>query len=399
MKSDKSSKTAVIIVAAGRGERAGQSQGPKQYRSLGPKPMLWHTVIAFRQNGNVGHIQIVIHPDDDDLYKDCALNSDKLLPPVNGGATRQDSVAAGLDAIDSLSPDNVLIHDAARPMVSSDLIDRVIEGLATNPAVLPAVAIADTLKRGNSDQEVVETIPRENLFAAQTPQGFHYRPLLAAHRKAQSVDLHNFTDDSALAEWAGMTVQLVDGSTDNTKITTVDDLRKAHMTMSQATVGLPDVRVGHGYDTHQWVDGDSVWLCGLEVPHTHRLSGHSDADVGLHALTDALLAAIADGDIGSHFPPSDAKWKDARSDQFLKHAISRVENAGGTVTHMDVTLICEAPKIGPHRDAMREAISAISGVSVNRISVKATTNERIGFVGREEGMVAVATATVVMGML
>ncbi|MEN0040371.1 MAG: 2-C-methyl-D-erythritol 2,4-cyclodiphosphate synthase, partial [Pseudomonadota bacterium] len=225
-----------------------------------------------------------------------------------------------------------------------------------------------------------------------TPQGFAFQRLYAAHNSAHESGETHFTDDSSLMRAAGHQVIAVEGDAVNTKLTTADDMARA-----EAMFAVPDVRVGHGYDTHQLVPGDSIWLCGVEIPHTHRLSGQSDADVGLHALTDALLATIADGDIGSHFPPSDEKWKGAKSDQFLAHAINLVQQAAGTITHMDVTLVCESPKIGPHRDAMRDAMATITAVDRSRISVKATTNERIGFIGREEGMVALATATVVFG--
>ena len=237
------------------------------------------------------------------------------------------------------------------------------------------------------------TVDRTRLYAAQTPQGFHFDGILQAHEKAADAGRSDFSDDTGLAEWVGMDVLIVDGDPRNVKITTAQDMAQAQ---EKFVMSAPDVRVGHGYDTHQLVDGDHVWLCGVKLPHTQSLSGHSDADVGLHALTDALFAAVADGDIGSHFPPSDPQWKGARSDQFLAHAVDRVRAHGGHITHMDVTLVCEAPKIGPHRDEMRNAISNITGIEAARISVKATTNEKIGFVGRNEGMVAMATATVVM---
>ncbi|MEM9677572.1 MAG: bifunctional 2-C-methyl-D-erythritol 4-phosphate cytidylyltransferase/2-C-methyl-D-erythritol 2,4-cyclodiphosphate synthase [Pseudomonadota bacterium] len=402
-----------IIVAAGRGYRAsaGASDnasaniGPKQYQLLNGKAVLAHTTQVFLDHPAISGVTVVIHADDGDLYADAmkdVLDHANLLPTVTGGATRQASVCNGLEAIADIQPATVLIHDAARPFIDADTISRVVCALEQSTAALPARAVADTLKRGDADGLVSDTIDRAGLYAAQTPQGFAFDPILQAHRDAALRSDIEFTDDSALAEWAGHAVALVEGGARNSKITTADDLKEAKRTMTQGMIetsiaAIPDIRVGHGYDTHQQVAGDHVWLCGLRIDHTHGLSGHSDADVGLHALTDALLSTIADGDIGSHFPPSDPRWKGARSDVFLRHAVSRVAQAGGTITHMDVTLICEAPKIGPHRDAMRAAISDISGVDVGRIAVKATTNEQIGFVGRGEGIVALATATVVLG--
>ncbi len=389
-------KTAVVIVAAGRGERAGVIDGPKQYQMLRTKSVLAHAVQPFLTHESIGKIIVVIHQDDTALFAAALPNHPKLLPPVTGGATRQQSVLAGLNALKEHSPQNVLIHDAARPFVNGAVISRVVNRLSQSKAVLPALAVTDTLKRGNENGIVSETVPREKLYAAQTPQGFDFDGIHAAHQKAEIENLTHFTDDSALAEWAGMAVQLVEGASQNSKITTGEDMQEARAKMSN---GIPDIRVGHGYDTHQFTDGSSIWLCGVELPHDKSLRGHSDADVGLHALTDALLATISAGDIGSHFPPTDKKWQGAKSDQFLKHAVDLVQKAGGIITHMDVTLLCEAPKIGPHRDEMRSTISNISKVDVARISIKATTNERMGFIGREEGMVALATATVVMGTL
>ena len=387
-------KTAAVLVAAGRGERAGQEDGPKQYNNLGGKAVLHRTLLPFLAHDAVDHVICVIHENDHQLYLEARPDHQKLLEPVTGGATRQLSVLAGLNALSNLGVKNVIIHDAARPFVDAALITRVLDGLADNPACLPALAVSDTLKRSDANLQVTETVSRDNLFRAQTPQGFDFPTILDAHTKADRHGLRDFTDDAALAEWASIPVIIVEGSALNTKLTTRDDILQARKKFDKM---VPDVRVGHGYDTHQLVEGDSVWLCGVEIPHTHALSGHSDADIGLHALTDALLATIADGDIGSHFPPSDPRWKGAKSDQFLKHAVTRVASKGGVITHMDVTLVCEAPKIGPHGDKMRATIAEITGIAMSRVSVKATTNETIGFVGRNEGMVALATATVVMG--
>ena len=388
-----SSRNIALIVAAGRGERAGTDRGPKQYRRLAGTTVLQRTVGAFLSHPQIDAVQVVIHADDFSLYENSLQNASDLLPPIVGGATRQQSVFAGLQALAAGGYDNVLIHDAARPFVDPHLIDRVLDGLKNYAAALPGLNIVDTVKRIGTDGTVGQTVSRDGLFTAQTPQGFHFKPIYKAHRNAADAGKLDLTDDSAIAEWANIAVTPVAGSTANIKLTTPEDFVEAEKRMQTS---LPDIRVGHGYDTHQLVEGDHVWLCGVCIPHTSALSGHSDADVGLHALTDALLASIADGDIGSHFPPTDPKWRGARSDQFLKYAVDRVRAAGGVITHMDVTLICEAPKIGPHRDSMRQAIADISGLEIGRVAVKATTNERIGFIGREEGIVATATATVVM---
>ena len=369
----------------------GDSDGPKQYRRLGGRSVLQRALDAFQRHKRVDECVVVIHQNDQALYQNAVQPHPKLLEPVFGGATRQASVRAGLAGLSALTPMKVLIHDAARPFVDEATISRVIEAITPDQAALPGVPIPDTIKRGE-DGKVVQTVDRDGLYAAQTPQGFDFETITAAHSTAAEQGPNTFTDDTALAEWAGMSVALVEGSPANTKITTADDMAKARRLYAMT----PDIRTGHGYDTHRWVPSNSVWLCGVEIPHTHGLDGHSDADVGLHALTDALLSAIADGDIGSHFPPSDRRWKDARSEQFLAHAAKLARKAGGTVTHVDVTLICEAPKIDPHRDAMRQAIATILTIDSGRVSVKATTNETIGFIGRGEGMAALATATVVM---
>jgi len=390
---DDHTKTIALIVAAGRGERAGAENGPKQYRLLNGAALIAHATLPFLQHPHIDEVMVAIHHDDRALYDQALNNHPKLLDPVYGGSTRQLSVLAGLEELEQRRPKNVLVHDAARPFVDRALITRVLDGLEHSDGALPALAIADTLKRGQNDA-VVETIPRQDLYAAQTPQGFAFASLLAAHRKAHAAGRDDFTDDASIAEWFNIRVALVEGAPQNGKITTRADIAEAEHKMTSTT---PDIRTGHGYDTHRLVAGDCVWLCGLKIPHNRKLEGHSDADVGLHALTDALLATIASGDIGTHFPPSDQRWKDARSDQFLKHAVNLVEQAGGTITHMDVSLLCERPKIGPLRDAMRKKLADMTQVDVARISVKATTNERIGFIGREEGIAALATATVVLG--
>lgn len=392
------SKNVVVIVAAGRGERLGSKGGPKQYRMLGGKSILQTTIECFSNHADIHAIQVVIHTDDNELYQNAIMPNDKLLSPVIGGASRQESCKAGIDAVHSIGFDNVLIHDAARPFVDQYSISNVLSGIESKIGALSANAVADTLKHANSNGEVIKTVPRDDLFLAQTPQGFMLTDIHQAHKQAAQKDPHGFTDDAAVAEFVGISVKLVEGNADNFKITTKDDLRKAEEKISMKNV-IPDVRTGSGYDVHTLGPGDKVILCGLEIPHTQSLQGHSDADVGLHALTDALLGTIGAGDIGSHFPPSDPQWKGASSDRFIEHAIKLVREAGGFVTNMDVTIICEAPKIGPHRDEMRDTVSKICGVELARVSVKATTNEKIGFIGREEGIAALATVSVSFGMI
>ncbi len=390
--------TIAIIVAAGRGTRAGDTgNGPKQYADLGGVPMLAKTLETFASHGGIDRLLVVIHPDDAMLYRAAiaaaANAATKLLPPVTGGATRQHSVRLGLEALLQISPASVLIHDAARPFVSVELIDRVLTGLQRAPAILPGLPVADTLKRATDDGRVTTTVDRSGLWRAQTPQGFDYDAILAAHRAAHAAGRSDFTDDTMIAEWHGLACALVEGEARNTKITTAEDLALAQQMMGVNSV--PDVRQGTGFDVHRFGEGDHVWLCGVAIPHTHTLDGHSDADVGLHALTDALLGAIGDGDIGQHFPPSDARWKGARSEVFLADAGRRVAAAGFAINNVDVTLICEAPRVGPHRDAMRAEVARILGLDVSRVGVKATTSEGLGFTGRREGIAAMASATVV----
>lgn len=392
------SRNIAIIVAAGRGERLGSEGGPKQYRKLGNKTVLQHTIDQFLYHPQIEAVQVVIHADDAEFYSNTIANHAKLLAPVTGGASRQASCKAGIDAAKNLGYEKALIHDAARPFVSAMTISNVLGGIEKATGALSANPIADTIKHASEDGKVVKTISRDQLFLAQTPQGFMVDDIHTAHERAAEENPHKFTDDAAVAEFAGMSVKLVEGNSDNFKITTKDDLQKAEEKVSMTNM-IPDVRTGSGYDVHVLGPGDKVILCGLEIPHTQSLQGHSDADVGLHALTDALLGTIGAGDIGSHFPPSDPKWKGAASDQFIKHAVKLVRQAGGTITNMDVTIICEAPKIGPHRDAMREKLSEICDVELTRVSVKATTNEKVGFIGRQEGIAAIATASVSFGMI
>lgn len=390
------SATAVVIVAAGRGERAGQADGPKQYRPVGGQPVIRRTVEAFLAHPAIGAIAVAIHPDDAALLDAALPARDPRLRIVFGGATRQASTRLALEALSADAPRDVLIHDGVRPFVDADLIDRVLSGLAADAGVLPALPVADTLKRGGGGGHVEATVPRAGLFAAQTPQGFRFAPILDAHRRAAAGGREDFTDDSAIAEWAGIAVRLVEGSPDNVKLTYAREIAMADERLARrAAPCFPDVRTGNGYDVHSFEPGDHVTLCGVAIPHEARLNGHSDADVGLHALTDALLATCGAGDIGVHFPPSDPQWKGAASRLFVEHAARIVRSRGGRIANADVTLICEAPKVGPHRPAMVAAMAAMLGIAPERISVKATTNERLGFVGRREGIAAIATATVV----
>ncbi len=373
-----------LIVAAGSGERFGGIV-PKQYRDLAGRPIVRRTVEAFLAHPDVAGVRVVVNPAHRDLYEPALAGLD-LAPPIGGGASRQDSVRLGLEALArDGAPDLVLIHDAARPLVDAGTIGRVCAALADVPAAIAAVPVTDTLKRAGDDL-IVATVDRTGLWRAQTPQGFRFADILAAHRAAAGEAL---TDDAVVAERAGLAVALVPGDEENHKVTTEDDLARAARRL------LPgDVRTGQGFDVHRFGPGGHVMLCGIAVPHDRGLEGHSDADVGLHALTDAILGAIAAGDIGRHFPPTDPQWRGADSAVFLRHAAGLVTARGGVVSHADVTLICQRPRIGPHRDAMAARIAEILGLEPGRVSVKATTTEHLGFTGREEGIAALATATV-----
>jgi len=371
-------RLAVLIVAAGKGERAGTAL-PKQYERLGGKPMLRRTVEAF-----AGLPVTVVIGQGQETLAETAL-AGLALPFVVGGATRQESVRRGLEALAADAPDFVLIHDAARPLVSRAVIDRVVAALEGGAdGALPMVAVADTLRR--RDGAGWALVPRDGLFRAQTPQGFVYGKIARAHRDHAA---HEVTDDVALAERAGMTVAMVEGEERNIKVT-----RKEDFALAEMLLGSGDVRTATGYDVHKFTDGDHIMLCGIAVPHSHGLEGHSDADVGLHAITDALLGCIGEGDIGQHFPPTDERWRGAPSWKFLDHAASLVAAKGGAITHVDVTIICERPKVGPHREAMRAKVAEILKLEPGRVSVKATTTEGLGFTGRREGIAAQAVATV-----
>ncbi|MCB1446467.1 MAG: bifunctional 2-C-methyl-D-erythritol 4-phosphate cytidylyltransferase/2-C-methyl-D-erythritol 2,4-cyclodiphosphate synthase [Rhizobiaceae bacterium] len=391
-------KFGVLIVAAGRGERAGSADGPKQYRTIGDAPVLLHTVRGFVRWPHVAAMVIVVHADDADLYEPLRRDfpRDLHIEMVTGGATRQASVLNGLEAFEGSGISHVMIHDAVRPFFSVDLLERVrLAHLSGERAVLPVTPVADTLKRTDDDGYCGGTVPRRGLVAAQTPQSFDYDLILAGHRAAVAASRDDFTDDAAIAEWQEVPVRLVEGDRDNIKLTLRRDIELADERLRGTMI--PDIRTGNGYDVHQLVDGDGVTLCGVRIPHSYALSGHSDADVALHALTDALLATCGAGDIGDHFPPSDPQWKGAASRIFLEHAAQIVHDRGGTILNADISLIAEAPKIGPHRESMRRMLSGMLGIELERCSVKATTNEKIGFVGRGEGIAAIATATVAYG--
>jgi 2-C-methyl-D-erythritol 4-phosphate cytidylyltransferase/2-C-methyl-D-erythritol 2,4-cyclodiphosphate synthase len=376
---------ALLLVAAGRGERAG-GPVPKQYRMLAGRSVLGRSVAAFARLEEIGPIQIVIGPGEAERAH-AALAGIACLPPATGGATRQDSVRLGLEALAAHAPEFVLVHDAARPLVSRALIRRVMAALVDGaPGAVPLVPLADTLKR--EEPEGWTTISRDDLYRAQTPQGFRFAPLLEAHRRFSAAHV---TDDMAIAELAGLRIVHVAGDEMNLKITTEEDFAHAERWLKGA---MSEFRTGQGLDAHRFAPGNHVWLCGVKISHDRTLEGHSDADAGLHALTDAILGAIGAGDIGRHFPPTEEKWRGAASAQFLAHAASLVLDAGGAVVHCDVTLVCERPKIAPHREAMRACIAEILGIDTARISVKATTTEGMGFVGRSEGLVAQAVATV-----
>lgn len=373
-----------IIVASGRGARFGGDR-PKQYLPLLGKPLLQYSLKAFANHPKVSAVRAVIHPDDRALYNEAAHGLD-LLEPVHGGETRQDSARLGLESLIDQTPAKVLIHDGARPLIDASLIERVIDALDQRAGVVPALPVADTLKRVEGGI-VGETVDRHGLFRAQTPQGFAYQPILDAHRRVKG---RAMTDDAAVAEAAGLDVTVVPGDEGNLKVTESDDLERAARYLS--TPRRP--RIGLGFDVHRLAPGDGLVLMGLTLPEPFCMIGHSDADVGLHALTDALLGALAVGDIGSHFPPSDPTWKGADLTIFLHHARDLIREAGGLIEHVDVTLICERPKIGPYRAAMVARLADLLDLPPNAVSIKATTTERLGFTGRGEGIAAQAVATV-----
>lgn len=390
--SEPTTRTAVValLVAAGRGTRAASAL-PKQYVTVGGKPVLRRTVEAFLSHPDIDKVLVVIGDGDRDLYDEAMDGLQNLLPPVTGGATRQESVRNGLEALAANAPGIVLVHDAARPFVSASLVSKMIAACDDRSGAVPALALSDTVKRVEGG-EITATVPRETLMTVQTPQAFPFGPLLEAHRLAAKSGRDDLTDDAAVAALAGMRVRAVAGDKTNMKLTNPEDFGAAERMLGTTT----ETRTAQGFDVHAFGPGKSVWLCGVEVPHTQGLVGHSDADVGLHALTDALLGTIGDGDIGQHFPPSDPKWKGAPSDLFLADAVRRVTERGGRIVNVDVTLVCESPKIGPHRQKMQARIAEIAGITADRVGVKATTSEGMGFTGRREGIVAFAVATIAL---
>jgi 2-C-methyl-D-erythritol 4-phosphate cytidylyltransferase/2-C-methyl-D-erythritol 2,4-cyclodiphosphate synthase len=379
-------QVAAIVVAAGQGVRAGGDL-PKQFRRIGGEIMLRRALLSFAGAGNVSFVQPVVRSED--LLRVRTLTGDlNVLPPVFGGATRQASVHAGLEALAQRAPDIVLVHDAARPFASASLIARAIEASKKSGAAIPVIPVADTVKRVDEAGVVEATLDRNSIRLVQTPQAFAFPALLEAHRRAAAQGRNDFTDDAALAEWAGMKVNVFMGEPSNVKLTTPEDFARAEAT------ALGDVRTGSGLDVHAFGLGDHVTLGGVRIPHGQALTGHSDADVALHALTDAVLGALADGDIGAHFPPSDPQWRGVSSDRFLAFAVERVRTRGGRIANLDLTIVCEAPRIGEHRDHMRANIAKLAGIGVERVGVKATTSEKLGFTGRGEGIAAYATATI-----
>ncbi|SJZ48406.1 2-C-methyl-D-erythritol 2,4-cyclodiphosphate synthase [Enhydrobacter aerosaccus] len=375
-------------MAAGRGSRFGGPL-PKQYALLNGFPILRHTLLAYQATAQINALRVVIAAGDESLY-DAAVQGLGLALPIHGGASRQQSVLNGLEALAREAPDFVAIHDGARPFVRPADIAGCLAAAAAkgvDGAVL-GVPLADTLKRADRDGRVIETVPRANLWRAQTPQIFRFEPLLAAHRAAATLAENEgtaLTDDAAVAERAGLKVVMVAGSDDNRKITTSDDLDRS---------SVMETRTALGFDVHGFASGSAVMLGGVAIPHSQALAGHSDADVALHALTDAILGTIAAGDIGKHFPPSDPQWRGVSSDRFLRHAVDLLAAQGGRIVHLDLTVVCEAPRVGPHREAMVSSIAKIAGVVPDRVSVKATTTEGLGFTGRREGIAAQAIATV-----
>lgn len=384
---------AVIVVAGGSGQRAADREHalPKQYRDLSGKPVLAHSLTRFARMQDVDVILPVIGAGQEKWYRRIGFEDRKLLPPVTGGNSRQQSCLFGLEALEKVAPRFVLIHDAARPLVFEDTLERLLAALKHHQGAIPALPVTDTIKKSTDGCHIEETANRNHLWAAQTPQGFHYADILQAHRSAQE-QTTPLTDDSAVAEWAGLDVVLVAGDKRTQKITTSADFARLAALLSHE---VPmETRIGNGLDIHPFGSGNKVILGGIPIPHDAGLKGHSDADAALHVLTDALLGALAEGDIGTHFPPSEKRWKGEPSTTFLSFATGRVAERGGRIIHLDLTINCEAPKINPHVPEIRKSIADICGIDTSRVSVKATTSEKMGFVGRREGLMTMATATI-----
>ena len=383
---------AAVIVAGGSGLRAG-GEKPKQYQLIGGRPVIWWTCRAFLEHPDVDHVQAVIGEGHEKMFAEAV--GDLPIPlPVIGGSTRQESCRAGIEAVGRHGPSKVLIHDAARPFVSARLIGDVIAWLDRFEAVVPGMPVAETLKFAPGGI-VSRTVDRAGIWAAQTPQGFAYDKILAAYRKAEAEQTAGLTDDASVAEHAGIAISMISGQLENRKLTTAEDIVIADRDMTGRQLqNLPDIRVGQGIDVHSFEPGDAVTLCGIAIPHSMRLNGHSDADVAMHALTDAILGTIGEGDIGTHFPPSDPQWKGAASSIFLKKAVALLEAKGGLIANADITILAEAPKIAPHVPAMRAFLSPLLHTDPSRIAIKATTMEKLGAIGRKEGIMAYATVTV-----
>ena len=377
-------KVAALIVAAGRGHRFG-GEIPKQYCTLYGEPVLRHTLSKFVAHPDVNAIVTVIHPDDRALYDEAAAGLG-VIEPVSGGASRQESVYNGLEALANIQPDAVLIHDAARPFFTDALISEIVAALDLYVGAAPGIPVADTLKRVR-DGFVETTVDRSDLWRVQTPQGFRYPEILAAHKAAAGM---NLTDDAAIAEKAGFDVVMLEGVEGNMKITRAEDLDMIGL----ARAAQWEYRTGQGFDVHRFEPGDKLQLCGVSIDHDKSLAGHSDADVGLHALTDAILGAAAAGDIGEHFPPTDPQWRDANSSIFLRYAAKLLMDMDAKIVNVDVTLICEAPKVAPYRAKMRAILADLLNLEVDRVGIKATTTEKLGFTGRREGIAAQALATI-----
>ncbi|MDB5591489.1 bifunctional 2-C-methyl-D-erythritol 4-phosphate cytidylyltransferase/2-C-methyl-D-erythritol 2,4-cyclodiphosphate synthase [Enterovirga sp.] len=385
-----------LIVAAGRGQRAGDGL-PKQYREVAGRTVLARALEPFLAHPAIGTVLCAIHPDDRPLYDAATAEfagQTGLRAPVAGGATRQVSVLRALEAVAERGQGRLcLVHDAARMFADRGLIDRAIAAAQRHGAAVPALPVTDTVKRVDAAGRIVHTLDRAELRTVQTPQAFAFDALLAAHRKAAEAGEVDFTDDARLAEWAGVPVHVFEGAPANMKVTTPSDFTEAERRLAPPAAALV-TRVATGFDVHVFGPGGHIWLGGVQVPHDRGVVAHSDGDVVLHALTDALLGTLGEGDIGTHFPPSDPQWRGAASDQFLAFAAERVRAAGGCIDHLDATILCERPKVGPYRDAMRQRIAAVAGLPLGAVSIKATTTERLGFTGRGEGIAAQAAATV-----
>ena len=383
---------AAVIVAGGSGLRAG-GEKPKQYQMIGGKPVIWWTCRAFLGHPGIDHVQAVIGEGHEKMFAEAVQGLDLPLPVI-GGATRQESCRAGITAVERHRPDKVLIHDAARPFVAPDLIDDVISWLDRFPAVVPGMPVAETLKLAPGGI-VSRTVDRAGIWAAQTPQGFAYGQIAAAYARAEAERTEGLTDDASVAEHAGIAISMIPGRQENRKLTTPEDMEIANRDMTVRLLNdLPDIRVGQGIDVHPFEDGTEVTLCGVAIPYVQRLKGHSDADVAMHALTDAILGTIGEGDIGTHFPPSEARWKGAASRIFLARAMELLAAKRGVIANADITILAEAPKIAPHVQAMKAFLSPLLSVDHSRIAIKATTMERLGAIGRKEGIMAFATVTV-----